>query len=484
MKNVSKQIFLNALACPTMGWVSRCDEDFGAELTLGERFRMDQGTEVGRRARSLYPGGKLTSLNFGVALRETKEALADEATSSIFEGAFLIDNFAARADVLARADGGWHLVEVKSAANDRDEFIDDMAYTAMVAGRCGLDINCVSLLLVSRDYRLGMPDEKLFVEIDHTDEVLTRVEELKPLWQEIEEITRAPEKPAPRLIYECRQCELFGECMGQDIDNHIFSLPRLNQAKFSELAALGIDRIEDIPEGFSLTEYQVRVVDCVHRNETFVGEGLSDELSKVTWPAYYLDFETVMTAISLYPDVAPYTQVPTQYSVHRCPEVGLIDGHFEYLADPARDCREELARNLINDLGEEGSIIAYSNFERAIINGLAGLLPDLADRLLALTDRIVDLEVIVRRNYYHRGFCGSTSIKRVQPVLIPEVKYQEIGIREGDSASAAFAYMALGKDPDPETTRKNLLEYCKLDTLTMVKLHQYLMGLIKNHGHV
>jgi CRISPR/Cas system-associated exonuclease Cas4 (RecB family) len=478
MKNVSKQIFLNALVCPTWGWISRCKENFGAALTLGERFRIEQGTEVGRRARSLYPGGRLTSLNMAVALGETREALADDSVPAIFEGAFLIDNFAARVDVLARTDEGWHLVEVKSSANDREEFIDDMAYTAMVVGRCGLNINRVSLLLVSRDYRLGMTDEKLFVEIDHTDVVLQRVEELKPLWQEIEEITRAPEKPAPRLIYECRQCELFGECTGEDIDNHVFNLPRLNQAKFDELVALGIERIEDIPDGFSLTEYQARVVDCVRRNEAFVGENLGDELSAITWPAYYLDFETVMTAIPLYPDVAPYTQVPTQYSIHRCPEVGLIDGHFEYLADPARDCREELARRLINDLGEEGSIIAYSNFERAIINGLAGLLPDLADRLLSLNDRIVDLEAIFRRNYYHRGFCGSTSIKRVQPVLIPEMSYEELGIADGDSASAAFAYMALGKDPNPQGTREKLLEYCKLDTLAMVRLHQCLDSIV------
>lgn len=459
--------------------MSRCEGNVGAPHTLGERFRIEQGSEVGRRARSLYTGGRLTSLNMALALKETRQALADETVPVIYEGAFLIDNFAARADVLERTGQGWHLVEVKSSVNDRDEFIDDMAYTAMVTSKCGLNISRVSLLLVSRDYRLGMPDERLFVEIDHTDEVRQRVEELKPIWQVIEEVTRAPEKPSPQLTYDCRQCELFGECVGKDIENHIFNLPRLNEARFDALAAVGVDRIEDIPKEFSLTEYQARAADCVRRNETFISEGLRDELEAIKWPAYYLDFETVMTAIPLYPDIAPYTQIPTQYSIHRCPEAGLIGGHFEYLADdPARDCREELARKLVNDLGEEGSIVAYSNFEKGIINGLARLLPDLADRLLALTGRIVDLEAIVRRNYYHQGFCGSTSIKRVQPVLIPELSYKDLDIAEGDSASAAFAYMALGKDPNPAATRRNLLKYCELDTLAMVKLHERLAELV------
>ena len=80
--------------------MSRCQEDFGAELTPGERFRIEQGIEIGRRARSLYPGGRLTSLNMTAALKETKEALADESVSAIYEGAFLADSFAARADVL------------------------------------------------------------------------------------------------------------------------------------------------------------------------------------------------------------------------------------------------------------------------------------------------------------------------------------------------------------------------------------------------
>jgi hypothetical protein len=414
-----------------------------------------------------------------LALEETKAALAGASVPVIFEGPFVVDSFAARADVLERISSGWHLVEVKSAANNKDEFIDDMAYTTMVVDHCGLDIGRVSLLLVSRDYRLGMPDNDLFVEIDHTGEVLQKVEELKPLWHDIEEITRATVMPEPRLIYECRQCEFFSECIGKDITNHVFTLPRLNKTKFGELTALGINRIEDIPEGFSLTEYQARVVDCVQSNEAFIDDGLKSELAAVIWPAYYLDFETVMTAIPLYPDTAPYTQIPTQYSIHRCLEVGIVDGHFEYLADPARDCREELARNLIRDLGEEGSVIAYSSFEKAIINTLARLLPDLADRLLSLTDRIVDLEAIIKRNYYHQGFCGRTSIKLVQPVLVPEMSYKDLGIAEGDSASAAFAYMALGQDPDPEGTKRNLLEYCKLDTLTMVRLHQRLIELVR-----
>ncbi len=481
MKNVSKQIFKNTLACSTLGWLQRTgeigNETAKDELTMGERFRVEQGIEIGRRARELYPEGLLIDdTDLTSASKKTGRLMKDSSVSVIFEGAFLIDGFVARADVLRRKGKDWHLIEVKSSVNDKEEFIDDMAYTAMVVDRCGFNISGVSLLLVSKDFRLGMENEKLFVEIDHTDEVLARVEGFKPFWQQIEEITRAPVKPEPQLIFECRKCELFQECLGRDIENHIFDIPRLSQSKFDALAELGIVFIEAIPSGFSLTENQARIRDCVLSKKPFVGDSLKSELTSISWPACYLDFETVMTAIPLYPDIAPYTQIPTQYSIHKYSDVGLAIEHLEYLADPSKDCRKELVQNLINDLGEDGSIIIYSNFEKAVISSLVRLYPDLSEKLNSLVGRMIDLLAIIGKNYYHPDFHGSTSIKVTLPVLVPEMSYDNMEIADGDSAMAVFAYLALGKyeGREAETVKRHLLEYCKQDTLAMVKLHQKL----------
>jgi len=451
-----------------------------APSTLGERFRLQQGQEIGRRARGLYPDGTLIAdVNLTSATRKTAEALGT-AVPALFEGAFVASGFSARADVLVRNDGGWHLIEVKSGVNDRADYIDDMAHTVLAAGACGLGINGVSLLLVSRDFRLGMPDEALFSEVDHTEEVLGRVEELRPLLPQIEAMTRAPEKPEPYLTLQCRGCDVFRQCVGQGIENHVFDLPRLSQSRFDELTEHGIVRIEGIPDGLGLTERQIRVKDCVQSGEPYVSAELEGDVARVAWPAYYLDFETVMTAIPLYPDIAPYAQIPTQYSVHLCSGIGEVVAHREYLADPARDCRRELAERLLHDLGAEGSIIAYSTFESAIINGLARLFPDLSGGLGALRERIVDLEAMIRRDYYHPRFHGSTSIKVTLPVMVPAMSYRGLRIADGDSAAAAFAYLAMEKDPDPETTKKNLIRYCKQDTLAMVKLHERLIQIAEH----
>ena len=183
-----------------------------------------------------------------------------------------------------------------------------------------------------------------------------------------------------------------------------------------------------------------------------------------------------MTAIPLYPDIAPYTQLPTQYSIHKYSDVGIFDDHLEYLADPSKDCRRELAENLISNLEQSGSIIIYSSFEKTVVNSLASLCPDLSGKLTALIDRMVDLEAIIRNNYYHMGFQGSTSIKRTLPTLVSEMTYDNLEIGEGSSASAAFACLALGRydNAAAESVKRNLLVYCEQDTQAMVKLHERL----------
>ncbi|MDH5782247.1 MAG: DUF2779 domain-containing protein [Candidatus Bathyarchaeota archaeon] len=445
---------------------------------LGEKFRMEQGLEIGRRARKIYPEGVLIDdPDLASASKKTKGLMGDSSISTIFEGTFLVNNFVAKADILKRKnDDSWHMIEVKSSVIDKAEFIDDMAYTTMVIDSSGSNISNISLMLVSKDFRLGMKNKALFVEIDHTEEVQDRVEKFKPFWEPVEKITRMPEKPEPKLCFECRGCGLFKECLGRDIENHIFDIPRLSQSKFDKLTESGINCIEDIPDEFSLTQNQDRVKNCVKSKKPFIRNELKNELGRISWPASFLDFETVMTAMPLYPDIAPYTQIPTQYSIHKCSEPGHIIDHLHYLADPSKDCRREIAEHLITYLKGEGSIIAYSDFEKRIIANLGSTFPDLSEELNLLINRLVDLNAIVRKNFYHPEFHGSTSIKTVLPILVPDISYDELKIADGDSASAAFAYLALGKyeNTEVESVRSCLLEYCKQDTLAEVRLHQRL----------
>lgn len=356
-----------------------------------------------------------------------------------------------------------------------------MAYTSMIIGKSGIKLNKISLYLISKEYGLGMSNEKLFNKIDQTYDILNRVKEFESHWQHFNEITGLPEKPELNLIFDCKNCMLYGKCYGNDIENHIFELPRLSKSKFDKLVESNIFSIGKIPDSFSLTEHQEKVRYAVKNRAPYISESLETELNEnIFWPAFYLDFETVMTVIHLYFNIAPYTQIPTQYSIHKCSNPGIIEKHFEYLADPSKDCRREIALNLITDLDNEGSIIIYSNFEKTIINNLISEFNDIADDLKNIIDRMIDLEKIIKKNFYHPDFHGSTSIKKTLPVIVPDMSYDEFSISEGDSAMAVFAYLAQGKydSEEAEKIKKDLLLYCKQDTLAMVNLHEKLLSYV------
>ena len=80
MRNLSKTLFLNTITCPTLGWELRHEDISGqdtlAPKTMGEKFRVEQGLEIGRRARSMYTAGILVEeINMEKAAAATRQAI-------------------------------------------------------------------------------------------------------------------------------------------------------------------------------------------------------------------------------------------------------------------------------------------------------------------------------------------------------------------------------------------------------------------------
>ena len=479
MQPITKNIFLNSVFCNTLGWRFR-NGKIRTEFSQGQLFRMEQGKEIHRRARNLYPDGIFVNeLSSPAADARTRDLLDNPDTKVLFEATFLAGNYIAKADILVWGAGSWELIEVKSSVNAKEELIDDMAYTTLVAQVAGFSPSMISLMLIDKNYRLGMPDERLFVKIDMTEQVLARVEEFMTVVVHVDFVSSTPEEPEPELTYNCKQCEYFSECLGEGVQSHIFDIPRIKQDVVERLIALGIISIRDIPDSFSLSDNQRRVVECVRSGTMQIDPSLRQKLERIRSPVFYLDFETMMTAIPLWPDIAPYEQIPIQYSLHICESSGKIIRHIDYLADPHRDCRRELAKRLIVDLKGEGSIITYSSFEKTTISKLSTTFHDLSDDLQSLIDRIIDLEPCIKC-INHPKFCGRTSIKVVLPVLVPDLSYEGLEIANGDAALVTFAMMVQGKMGADEMERKRaaLLEYCTMDTLAMVRLHEVLHGFV------
>ena len=116
-------------------------------------------------------------------------------------------------------------------------------------------------------------------------------------------------------------------------------------------------------------------------------------------------------------------------------------------------------------------------YRTAIAKKMAEFLPRLAAPLLDAAARLRDPLALIRSAVYDAGFRGSFSIKTVGPALLgDEISYGDLEIQGGDLASAAYEEM-IAIDPARERyeeIRESLLEYCRLDTWTMVLLVRWL----------
>ena len=209
---------------------------------------------------------------------------------------------------------------------------------------------------------------------------------------------------------------------------------------------------------------------------------IETHLAKLKWPLYFLDFESIGYAIPEYIGTHSYEALAFQYSLHVQRSEGAELEHREFLFDGKADPRRALARQLVADIGPTGSVIAYhASFELGRIKEMVELVPELSVVLHGIADRLWDLETpFAKRWYWDHRFQGSSSIKKVLPVMVPGMSYDDLGIHRGDEAQLRYQEFVnlLQGSPEREKIRRDLLAYCGQDSLAMVRVLEQLKAQI------
>ena len=210
-----------------------------------------------------------------------------------------------------------------------------------------------------------------------------------------------------------------------------------------------------------------------------------DFFSKISYPLYFLDFETIQPALPEYDDSYSYQQIPFQYSLHWYEKEGGDLYHTEYLGESGADNRRELARQLVHDIPENVCVLSYGSFESTRIKELAELFDDeIKDHLLNIERNLVDLMKPFHSFwYYMTDMWNSYSIKVVSPAMYPgdpELDYSKLpGVHNGEETMNIFPRIKDMTVEEQEETRRGLLKYCELDTYSMVKVFEKLKDAIK-----
>ena len=87
MSNITKNLFLSTLQCPTYGFLQQLQPT--QPTSPSDQLRIDEGNEIHNRAKSLFPNGILISGNNITASQTTQKLLSELTVETIFEATFI-----------------------------------------------------------------------------------------------------------------------------------------------------------------------------------------------------------------------------------------------------------------------------------------------------------------------------------------------------------------------------------------------------------
>lgn len=444
-----------------------------------KKFKRD-GIEVGEFARQQFPDGVLIkSPDPEQAINETQKAI-EKGALTIFEAAFMARGVFIRTDILTRTSlaAPWQLLEVKSTTHYSEEHICDLAIQSWVLRQSGIELQNFFLMHLNRDCTYPHL-EHLFVSQDLKEKVDSAMQDIDKKVFALQDMLLSGQQPNIDIGQHCekpRDCPFCATCWHHIPKYSVFNIPRaLNKWKLYQDNRYTLERLTEADFN---SEKQKRALRCYQTNLPYFDRYAAQHaLQAWTHPISYFDLEAVSYPIPRYHKSKPYQDLPFQFSCHIQNDPGTALEHHEFLFDDNDDPRLAFIRQMLKILPPKGSIVVYNQtYEKSRFEDLAKDFPEYADEINRLILRIVDLAETVKDSVYHPEFLGSFSIKKVGPALLGEdAGYHHLAI--GSGLEAVFQYQELismeTNDPRRASIRKNLLTYCKQDSLLMVHLHKW-----------
>ena len=476
LPGLSKSRYCAGLQCHKLLYTKVHDRDKIPEPDAFTQYLFDQGTAAGELATKFFPGGtEIPAFPIDESIAKTQAAL-DKGVEHIFEAAFNFQNIHVKVDVLRNlGENKFDIIEVKSSTRVKDQHLDDLAIQKYVLENNDLEINSTILMHMNPDYR--HPDGELFILSDESEKVEKRMADVPQNLESMQEMLGQDEPPETEIGPNCKkpyECSLMKQCWQHIPEMSVFNIPNLRNAKW-DYYHQNIIKLEDLPEDFIGTPGQMPFINSFRTGKPAIDYyGLQKFMSEIQEPIYFMDFETMQLAAPKYNGTKPWQQHTIQWSVHILENNELK--HHEFIHTEDSDPREPFIQSLLEVLGDSGSIIVYSApFEGGRLKEIAEAFPQYKEKIDNIRSRLWDQLVVFRKYYCDSKFKGSNSIKNVLPVLVPDLSYGGLEVQEGGTAMVEYTRMiGLPDGEEKEQIKNNLLKYCNLDTLAMVKIHEFL----------
>jgi hypothetical protein len=342
----------------------------------------------------------------------------------------------------------------------------------------------------------------------------------------------------------CRECEFradtsdsrdgYRECWGKlaEVEPHVFDLYYMGtiggtkEPLVNKLISEGKVSLYDIPESALLKERgkrQTIQLKNTKKNSEWVSEDLAKVMKSLEYPLYFIDFEASVLAVPYHRGMRAYEKVAFQWSCHKIKKPGQEPKHFEWINVNNIFPNFEFAEHLKNCIQDDGTVLIWTSYENTTLREIRdqiikygyenASLSEWLDNLIKTKEsshsRIVDMNDLTLRYYFHPLMKGKTSLKWVLPAVwqsdsklyeyefskkyykkengrilepyetLPKIDIAEQAevVKEGTGAMMAYQEMLYGlakNNPEIRERWKNLLlQYCELDTAAMVLIWKH-----------
>ncbi|MBQ6495118.1 MAG: DUF2779 domain-containing protein [Bacilli bacterium] len=490
---LSKSLYCECVQCNKMLWLNKHYPEEKQEVANSSV--LDNGTEVGILAKNLF--GPSIDIDFNQDLNKMIEDTKKELTKEkviITEASFNYNNNFCSVDILKKDNNSYELYEVKSSTEVKDIYLHDASYQYYVLTKLGLNVTKVSIVYINSEYvrEEELELDKLFIIKDITDIAISKLKEVENKIKEINKYMEQKIIPKDDIGMHCVKpydCPFFKYCTKHLPEQNIFNIRGMpNRSKF-KLYHEGIYDYNNLLKTKINNKYKEQIEYELYDKEPKINiDKIKEFISTLSYPLYFLDFETYQQSIPEYIGIKPYEQIPFQYSLHYIEKENGKLLHKEFLSAPNIDPRRSLAESLVNDIPENVCTIAYNMmFEKMVIKNLAKIYPDLSNHLMNIYNNMKDLMIPFKdREYYTKEMYGSYSIKYVLPALFPNdpsLDYHNLeGVHNGSEAMNTFSNLGNLSIEEQQIVRNNLLRYCELDTYAMVKIWDKLENIVKERS--
>ena len=306
---LSKSKYCRLWQCAKQLWLDANHPEFQTQDPSRED-RMTAGNEVGDLAMGLF--GDYTEVtvlkedgrpDISAMIEKTKDCIA-AGMENICEASFSYEGLYCAVDILRRQDNGYAIYEVKSSTHEAEIYGVDIAYQKYVLGHCGVTVTGTYLVCINSDYIRGeeLDITQLFKIVDMTDWVALETPLIPSRLKLAEKTLASKEEPICDIGEHCTNpydCAYWAYCSRHLPTPSVFDLYRLSGKKKFEYYRKGMVSYEDMLAAPKLNEKQVRQIqfqltDC---GDHIDQGGIQDFLNTLSYPLYFLDFETMQPVI-------------------------------------------------------------------------------------------------------------------------------------------------------------------------------------------